>query len=150
MPGYHLREIPRGTFGEYSKVEEEFEEFLDALEQRSVVMALQELSDFLLAGDENLKRNYESNGIGNMTKFIAMGWRSPGERDKKFFDNISNSHPNKRLAEYFRNIWNTDSLYDLLTILDDWCRLYNLTLEDIWVMSNITRRVFEEGYRTAK
>jgi hypothetical protein len=45
VPGYHVREIPRGNFGHPSKIKEETEEFFDALEQGSSIMALIELSD---------------------------------------------------------------------------------------------------------
>lgn len=44
---YHLAEIPRGVFGEFSKIEEEFLEVKDALAQENPVMVLQELSDML-------------------------------------------------------------------------------------------------------
>jgi hypothetical protein len=44
---YHLAEIERGVFGEFSKIEEEFLEAKDALAQENPVMVLQELSDML-------------------------------------------------------------------------------------------------------
>lgn len=47
--GYHTREIERGTYGEFSKVREEFEELIDAHEQDNPIMELVELSDLLLA-----------------------------------------------------------------------------------------------------
>lgn len=43
--GYHFREIPRGTYGETSKIREELEELEDALEQDNTILALVELSD---------------------------------------------------------------------------------------------------------
>ena len=45
--GYHLTEIERGTFGEFSKIKEEFLEAEDALLQGNKVMALIELSDLI-------------------------------------------------------------------------------------------------------
>lgn len=45
--GYHLVEIPKGVYGQASKIEEEFLEFKDALNQNNSIMALQELSDLL-------------------------------------------------------------------------------------------------------
>ena len=47
MPGYHLREIKRGEFGEVSKITEEYEEFIESLEQKNPIMALVELSDLI-------------------------------------------------------------------------------------------------------
>ena len=58
MPGYHLREIKRGVFGEVSKITEEYEEFLESLEQKNPVMALVELSE--LALKDATKRAFES------------------------------------------------------------------------------------------
>lgn len=45
MAGYHLREIPRGTYGELSKIKEEIEEIEDSIAQGCKVMELVELSD---------------------------------------------------------------------------------------------------------
>jgi hypothetical protein len=47
MAGYHLAHIPRGTFGEPSKIMEEALEFQDAIRQGNPVMALCELSDLV-------------------------------------------------------------------------------------------------------
>lgn len=47
--GYHKADIPQGTYGEFSKVEEEFHEAKDALAQGNKVMLAVELSDIILA-----------------------------------------------------------------------------------------------------
>lgn len=47
MPGYHSRPIKRGVLGEASKIVEECEEFVDAVDQGVKIMALVELSDLL-------------------------------------------------------------------------------------------------------
>lgn len=57
MAGYHLTEIKKGELGEFSKIEEEFAELLDAHAQNSKVMELIELSDLLGAIEEYLKKN---------------------------------------------------------------------------------------------
>lgn len=46
-PGYHLRKIPRGIYGEISKIREELEELEDASGQGVRVMCLVELSDMI-------------------------------------------------------------------------------------------------------
>lgn len=46
-PGYHLVEIPKGEFGDFSKIVEEFEELKDAEEQNCAILQLIELSDLL-------------------------------------------------------------------------------------------------------
>lgn len=43
--GYHKREIPRGKWKEFSKIEEEFVELQDAHEQGVKIMELCELAD---------------------------------------------------------------------------------------------------------
>lgn len=45
--GYHNKQIPRGKFGEFSKIREEFLEAEDALEQENKIMLLVELSDLI-------------------------------------------------------------------------------------------------------
>lgn len=45
--GYHLKPIPKGEFGEISKIEEELLELKDANEQGIVIMELVELSDLI-------------------------------------------------------------------------------------------------------
>lgn len=45
--GYHLRKIKKGELGKFSKVTEEYEEALDAIDQNNHVMLLVELSDML-------------------------------------------------------------------------------------------------------
>jgi len=45
--GYHKRKIQKGVLGETSKIREEYEEFLDAIEQGNPVMKLVELCDLI-------------------------------------------------------------------------------------------------------
>lgn len=45
--GYHKVAILRGEFGEFSKIQEEFEELEDAVGQNNPVMALCEMSDLI-------------------------------------------------------------------------------------------------------
>ena len=56
VPGYHLRPITKGVFGEPSKIVEEVEEFQEALEQGNDLMALIELSDLVGAVEGWLSR----------------------------------------------------------------------------------------------
>lgn len=57
MSGYHLKKIYKGTLGDASKIQEEYEEFMDALEQENKIMAIQELSD-LIGAIELYVENY--------------------------------------------------------------------------------------------
>ena len=45
--GYHTHEIKKGVLGEFSKVEEEFEELEDAYSQDDPIMILCECSDLI-------------------------------------------------------------------------------------------------------
>jgi len=56
--GYHLEEIPRGTYGEISKILEEAAELKDATEQANKLMVLIELSDLIGAIDGYLDKYY--------------------------------------------------------------------------------------------
>lgn len=58
MAGYHLRDIPKGIFGELSKIEEELEEIKDSVEQKSKVMELVELSDLYGAVKGYLEKHH--------------------------------------------------------------------------------------------
>jgi hypothetical protein len=58
--GYHVRKIKPGQIGEKSKIREELEEFLDALEQDNPVMALVELSDMVGAIEHYLEKYHPS------------------------------------------------------------------------------------------
>ena len=44
---YHLVEIPKGVYGNASKITEEYKEFIDAYRQGCSIMELVELSDLL-------------------------------------------------------------------------------------------------------
>jgi hypothetical protein len=58
MPGYHLRDIKRGQFGEASKITEEYDEFIESLEQKNPIMALVELSDLIGAIEGYASRHF--------------------------------------------------------------------------------------------
>lgn len=49
--GYHLTNIDKGKYGEFSKIKEEFLEAEDAYHQANPIMTLMELSDLLIVID---------------------------------------------------------------------------------------------------
>ena len=53
--GYHKKEIQKGIYGQSSKIKEEFDEFMDAIEQNNPIMGLIELSDMIGAIEAYLK-----------------------------------------------------------------------------------------------
>lgn len=77
-PGYHLRPIQKGVVGEASKIREEAEEFIEALEQGVAVMALVELSDLIGAIQSFLFKefpgsSYDIDCFDQPTKTIISG-----------------------------------------------------------------------------
>lgn len=40
--GYHIKKIKKGVYGELSKITEEYEELLDAIDQNAKIMAANE------------------------------------------------------------------------------------------------------------
>lgn len=83
-PGYHLKDIPHGVYGEYSKICEEYEEFIDAMDQNNPVMALQELSDLLgaIEGFTMRKHNVTLQDLIAMANTTKRAFES-GERKPK-------------------------------------------------------------------
>lgn len=59
MAGYHLTEIERGKYGDFSKIKEEFQELNDAHEQSNRLMELIELSDLICAIDGYLNKHFK-------------------------------------------------------------------------------------------
>lgn len=49
---YHKKEIKKGILGQFSKIEEEFEELKDAFEQNDDVLQICELTDLIGAIEE--------------------------------------------------------------------------------------------------
>lgn len=43
--GYHINEIEKGENGEFSKIKEEYQELIDAIQQKVKILELVELSD---------------------------------------------------------------------------------------------------------
>lgn len=56
--GYHKREIVKGTIGEFSKIQEEWDELIDAHEQEAKLLELCELSDLYGAIDAYVHNKY--------------------------------------------------------------------------------------------
>lgn len=64
--GYHLADIPKGVYGEVSKIEEEVCELKDAQAQGNKVMELVELSDLIGAIRGYLRKYHKDYTIQNL------------------------------------------------------------------------------------
>ena len=76
MPGYHIAPIERGVYGHPSKIVEEINEFVDALEQNCPVMALVELSDLIGAVRGYLAENHPSITLDDLVKMSLITERA--------------------------------------------------------------------------
>lgn len=82
---YHLTEIPRGVYGEISKIEEELAELKDAETQRCKIMVLCELSDLLGAIEGYLKKHHPDVNFGDimlMQQITARAFESGSRKNK--------------------------------------------------------------------
>jgi hypothetical protein len=74
--GYHTKPIAKGVLGEVSKIEEELEEFKDALAQDCKVMALVELSDMVGAIKAYLDKNHPELSLGDLERMAQITKRA--------------------------------------------------------------------------
>jgi phosphoribosyl-ATP pyrophosphohydrolase len=68
--GYHRNLIPKGVLGEFSKIEEEFCELKDAVEQNNKILVLCELADMVGAIEMFLQK--QTNGSLNLKDVLTM------------------------------------------------------------------------------
>ncbi len=80
--GCHIAFIPRGVFGEFSKVEEEWAELLDARRQGIALMDPQEFSDLPGAVRGHLSAHRPGIGLDDLVRMAAATSRdfAAGER----------------------------------------------------------------------
>ena len=81
--GYHKTKIKRGTYGEFSKIKEEYQEFKDAYEQGDKILQLCELSDLVGAIDGYVKKwNMSIDDISDFSRKTRMAFED-GSRSEK-------------------------------------------------------------------
>lgn len=75
--GYHKRSITKGNFGDFSKIEEEWQELLDSREQGCKIMELCELSDLYGAISGYVQKHYGINmdDIKQMSELTASAFK---------------------------------------------------------------------------
>lgn len=66
--GYHLHTFDKGIVGEASKILEETQEFMDAIEQDCEIMALIELSDLYGAIESYLVKHHPTIDMNDLSK----------------------------------------------------------------------------------
>ena len=80
--GYHLATLPRGTYGELSKIKEEIAEIEDSVSQGCKIMELVELSDLYGAIEGYLEKYHPSSTMEDLKRmsFITKRAFKSGER----------------------------------------------------------------------
>jgi hypothetical protein len=135
-PGYHRRPIPKGVYGQISKVHEEMLECEDAHSQHNPVMLIQELSDlvgavmgWLDSHNLSIQDILRPRGTVRVTQ-----WQAVLEKFEQ--------------ARYYVN--KAKLIFDLGVVLR-WIEIYisqyNLTLQNLIQMAVATRRAFLAGHR---
>jgi len=81
--GYHLTEIPKGTFGESSKILEEVLELRDSEAQGCRLMALMELADVVGAVTGYLRKYYPGMTWGDLYCMAEITERAFQTGDRK-------------------------------------------------------------------
>jgi len=132
--GYHTKEIPKGELGEFSKIQEEYEEFLDALAQDNPIMALVELCD-LYGAIKAYKEKYEIDYDLQLNYF-----------------NDPTYSPLSAMEFCMRRIQRDISLVEsqlksIEAAIHFYAENYRLSIYDIRKMSKATERAFASGRR---
>lgn len=65
---YHVRNIPRGTFGEFDKIMEEVIELQDSIEQDAKIMAINELADIIGAIEGYVEKHHPNITLADLIK----------------------------------------------------------------------------------
>lgn len=76
MAGYHLTDIPRGEYGEVSKILEEVLELQDAAEQGVKIMELCELSDIIGAITAYIGKHHAGITLDDLVKMAFVTSRA--------------------------------------------------------------------------
>lgn len=80
--GYHKNKIPKGSYGNFSKIEEEFLELKDANEQEDKILELVELSDLIGAIEGYIGYKYDLE-LADLIKFSNKTKESFNEGKRK-------------------------------------------------------------------
>ena len=75
--GYHRTKIKKGTLGKISKVQEEIEEYKDAIKQKCEIMAIVELADIYGALEAVAKSHkLKMNDLKKMSKLTKRAFKN--------------------------------------------------------------------------
>lgn len=138
MAGYHIKFINKGVLGYFSKIEEEFQEFKDAHEQKSVVMELVELSDLIGATIAFYRKNGKDSRWVNVHEVLMK------EGSNTIVDYSSLIQKFESIDKHKPDF--TD-LANFILSIHHYVKQFNLSYCDLYVMHTITERAFLSGQR---
>lgn len=138
MAGYHIKFIKKGVLGQLSKIEEEFNEFIDSHEQNSFVMEMVELSD-LIGATISFYRTH-----GKESRWVNV-------HDVLMKEKSTTVISFDELVEKFGTInkQNPDftDLANFILATHHYVKQFNLGYKDLYKMHTITERAFLNGNR---
>lgn len=147
--GYHINHIEKGVLGDFSKIEEEYYELKDAKEQKSKIMELVELSDFIGAIELYIKKqkiNTELKDVLDKAKLLS------NDIDK--FDGTLESLAQElnflKLTDFHKNYKSIPKcLINVISSVIVYLKVEHtgIELDDLVKMKDITKRAFENGHR---
>lgn len=138
MAGYHIKFINKGVLGFFSKIEEEFNEFKDAHEQKSTIMELVELSDLIGATIAFYRKNNKDSRWVNVHDVLIK-------------ENSNNKVDYEDLVLKFESLNKTKTdftdLANFILAIHHYVKQFNITYCDLYTMHTITERAFLNGHR---
>lgn len=69
--GYHVKKIKKGVYGELSKITEEYEELLDAIDQNAKIMEINELCD-LIGAIKGYVEHHHNYSLDDLIKMMSL------------------------------------------------------------------------------
>lgn len=139
MAGYHEREIPRGTLGEVSKIDEELAEYKDACEQGAKILVICELADLFGA--------IRAWAIKNDVEF-PCDKHYAHERLLTAVARFKKELANREKEDMGQRVYSMEEILEHLVVdLAHAAAVYGMDLRDLNAMTLLTERAFKEGKR---
>jgi len=138
MAGYHIKFINKGVLGHFSKITEEFNEFIDAHEQGSFVMELIELSDLIGAAISFYRTHGKESRWVNVHEVLM---KEKSNTIMSFDDLVAKFNTLNANNPDFTDLAN------FILYIHHYVKQFNLTYKDLYKMHTITERAFLSGQR---
>ena len=138
MLGYHINFINKGVLGSFSKIEEEFNEFKDAHNQKSVIMELLELSDIIGATMYLYRKNNKSSRWVNVHDVLM---KESSNTTMSYEDLLEKFNRLNKAKPDFTDLAN------FILAIHHYVKRFNMSYSDLYAMHTITERAFLNNHR---